>query len=309
MGDCVFVDFTNANYNEDQSIKKSKSISFKDAVSFLESLNFQFKYVYVVLGGSDGKMSKSKLLQRLCNIYPTIKSNELNDSFFVAVIKRISLRLKNYSCMVRVTNSNESEIQNSNRFIDDITIKSDKLQSSLPAIAATRNKFTDNSIGTAESVIVFDLDDTLIDESNKPLIPNIKSFINNVSKLFTYVVLWSHGTCEHVHRNLKKHDLEKVFNLVISRTYEEQTANKSFAFVFRELNKRYRVTSVTITALVDDLPANYTQDYDYYIQVPTKKKLVQPFYKYAWKKLNDYMYNEEYPRVIRCKQEKEMQNA
>ncbi len=269
---------------------------------------------------------KKSIMKKLCKIYPTSPTNgyeTASGTQFVTIIDRINPRLKSYSCYVKIisSNANVTEMQKisnkCNRFIDYICIKMDNLQQSLQVISQMRDKFyytskmvdplamTQNGLIVNESsqreasVIVFDLDDTLIDGNNRALLIDLQHFVTFMKRMFTFVVMWSHGTCEHVHKNLKKHNIESCFDMVIARTYDEDTKNKGLGYVFRALNKQFRVTSLTYTALVDDLPTNYTNDYDFYLQVPTRAKDVPKFYKYAIPRLEEFIYDGRASGVIK----------
>lgn len=132
------------------------------------------------------------------------------------------------------------------------------------------------------SVIVFDMDDTLIDETTKPFYKDIFVELNEYRDYFQYIVLWTHGTTSY----LSEIELGFKFDLYISRSGEE-TENKGLGGVLRELNRAYGVSSLDFCVLVDDGSFNFTDDYDLFVHVKTKP--LRGTYKTALNDIIRYM--------------------
>lgn len=155
---------------------------------------------------------------------------------------------------------------------------------------------------TLHSVIVFDLDDTLIHEddnttttnTNNNIINNdttslnkdiheIKTYknrkiefvdivkiVNFARCIFDKVILWSHGTTKHVYKMLNLGKYTNVFDLIISRDNAMPTdicPNKGIGFVLKQMNIHFKTTRITKACLVDNEISNFNNDYDFFIHV------------------------------------------
>lgn len=118
------------------------------------------------------------------------------------------------------------------------------------------------------SFVTFDLDDTLVDKKKKLMI-NIEQ-LQQIRKLFKYCILWSHGTPSHVDSLLKIHKIHKYFDIIIYRNQltEEPDDAKYMAYVFKLLYKKYNISNITVSCLIDDLEDNCALDYSLYFRVP-----------------------------------------
>lgn len=114
------------------------------------------------------------------------------------------------------------------------------------------------------SVIVFDMDETLIDSSMKLFYKNIMIDLKEYRNYFEYMILWTHGTTPY----LSEVELKFKFDIYLSRNGEE-SENKGLGAVLRELNKFYQVSKLDFCVLVDDGAFNYAQDYDLFVHVNT----------------------------------------
>lgn len=132
----------------------------------------------------------------------------------------------------------------------------------------------------AVSVAVFDLDETIIDRSDTLVSNTIVDFYKGIRKDFHYVILWSHGNKRHVDRVSSTLDSEFgiTFDCIIHRGCVEDVVdkqndvniNKGAGKVLQILNKKFKVTSLYMSVLIDDLPSNFTNDYLFYIKIPTR---------------------------------------
>jgi len=118
------------------------------------------------------------------------------------------------------------------------------------------------------SVIVWDLDDTLVDYN----LDNISSthILEYMRKLFDFQVLWSHGLQHHVKVGLEINNWDDQFDLVLTRSSSNQctSPNKGLGKVLRELNRKHNVKQLYFSVLVDDTESNFVNDYDYFVHIP-----------------------------------------
>lgn len=115
------------------------------------------------------------------------------------------------------------------------------------------------------NVIVFDLDDTIITADDE-LLENSINVLKYARQRFDLVILWSHGSDDHVKRIVKKFNLSCFFDKILcnpdcgSISYKK---NLLFLYTF------FPEYSFNKCVLVDDLLTNYTPEYDYII-VPNR---------------------------------------
>jgi hypothetical protein len=145
------------------------------------------------------------------------------------------------------------------------------------------------------NVIVFDMDDTLIDKSTAPFYKNIFKDLKLYKEYFDYVVLWTHGTTSY----LSEVKLDFKFDLYMSRNNED-SENKGLGAVLRELNKSHRVSKLDFCVLVDDGTYNFEGDYDLFVHVNTKPP--PGSYQYKLSEIvycmNRYFQKKSFPRQI-----------
>ena len=276
--------------------------------TFINTLNFYFTEIYLI----DGTQRRSKSIKNGSATKMHLLYRNLDKSY-IHFVSQPPTNLTCYNFYVLLTkaktylmeslkpNSTMCDDKDRNMLIytNHLTISSNVIREEhLNIIVQQQTNFFATSSAVC-TVIVFDLDDTLIDDKNQPLVSNLAEFIDHTRTIFDYVVLWSHGTCEHVHSNLKMYKLQKSFDLVISRNYNENTKNKSIGLVFKELHKKFNISQISMCALVDDLKDNFNEDYDYYLQVPrSNAKTVEKYYKFAFEKLQCLIFNNVRNRII-----------
>lgn len=119
------------------------------------------------------------------------------------------------------------------------------------------------SITKLESIIVFDLDETLIDRKCKKL-----KFADELLKcarlLYDKVVLYSHGSNLHVDDNVTKFNSDS-FDLVLSNNHCDKVCQKNLLYLYNYFPN----TMFKTATLVDDSLYNWTPEYDKFI-VPYK---------------------------------------
>lgn len=181
-----------------------------------------------------------------------------------------SVQLPKYRsyCAALYVGSSATERENcfkSGRFCDILTTKSPDRRSYWPgkeikrlrglvhAVVAKKNYFFRGSSSRTDlrSVVVWDLDDTIVDGEDRLLIRQ-DVFARHV-KHFDFSVLWSHGSVDHVEkhvRELRAHGI--TFDYIISRTGEEQTDKKGGGILIHHLNNAFRIHGYTRLELIDD---------------------------------------------------------
>lgn len=117
------------------------------------------------------------------------------------------------------------------------------------------------------NVIVFDMDDTLIDSTTKPFYKNIFKELMTYKDYFQYMILWTHGTTSY----LSEIKLDITFDLYMSRNADD-SENKGLGAVLRELNRSHSVEKLDFCVLVDDNESNSKDDYDLFVHVNSKPK-------------------------------------
>lgn len=119
--------------------------------------------------------------------------------------------------------------------------------------------------GRRNDVIVFDMDETLIDRDTVPYYKNIFKELELYRKYFKYIILWTHGTTSY----LSEIDLDFKFDLYISRNADD-SENKGLGAILREMNVSYGISCLDFCVLVDDTISNYENDYDVFVHVKRK---------------------------------------
>jgi hypothetical protein len=115
------------------------------------------------------------------------------------------------------------------------------------------------------NVIVFDMDETLIDRDTIPYYKEIFKEISEYRDYFKYIILWTHGLTSY----LSEVKLDFEFDLYMSRN-DEHSENKGLGAVLRELNKSCGVSHLDFCVLVDDTPSNFENDYDLFLHIVNK---------------------------------------
>lgn len=131
-----------------------------------------------------------------------------------------------------------------------------------------------NMLQQSGSVVVFDLDDVLIDEKDQLLDSTVLPVLHACSTWFTYCVLWSHGTSRHVADAFRRHKLGTFFHMTLSKDVLRSKlpdTTKGMGYVLRCLNQKFGLTRVIHSCLVDDQRSNFNDDYDQFILVDAKR--------------------------------------
>lgn len=206
--------------------------------------------------------------------------------------KRFDLE-PNYSYTIHIILLNENPAdkdgadlcENSMRnvFVDTYTYKTvaydrEEIRKIVESVVILRNRFFNKpSTVTDDTVVVVDLDNTLIDDGGNLIIADINTFFSKLSSYFNRRVLWSHGAESHVKTYVKKYELQKYFDIIIYRCDDETLTekgiylscqNKGFGKVMNILNNRYNTIQVKYTCLIDDIKENNAGDYTFAIIVP-----------------------------------------
>lgn len=130
------------------------------------------------------------------------------------------------------------------------------------------------------TVVVFDLDDTIITPEYKLFYNEILLDLEQFREIFDYIVLWTHGTEDYLARRMR--DINFNFDIMMSRKRDiddPPQMNKGLSAVLRCLNEKYNVKTIKYAVLVDDKLENYNQDYDFMLLID--KKPLSRFYKSA----------------------------
>lgn len=131
-------------------------------------------------------------------------------------------------------------------------------------------KFANNCKNPPGSVVVWDLDDTIIREDDT--IKCSKEILKQWRSQFDYMVLWSNGSADHVSTQLDRLEITDLFDMTIALSkFENGGTNKPYGVVLKELNKKFNIPYTTISVLIDDLEENYDDDYDVFVCCASKK--------------------------------------
>lgn len=259
--------------------------------SLIQATSQHFSKTYIVWNGSgdgddagsDGQLQR-QLRYRLPNVCKQITNNEsdLNgryDNFKIYEIRRVSPLLSHYNVGVWCSAAdNDGDVDGRASTVRRVLRKNVHVHyvvlqqhvratEFLATVLAKKNDFFREGV-RPETCIVYDLDETLIDDQYTLLSPNVIQLLRNSKTLFDRLVLWTHGNTNHARASLQLHH-EFEFDLVISRNVTAQRCyNKGIGLVLRNLNQVYGVTNLLMSVLVDDTRRNYNNDYDYFIQIP-----------------------------------------
>lgn len=114
------------------------------------------------------------------------------------------------------------------------------------------------------SVVVFDLDRTLIDDEGRTL-DGAVSALEHARAVYDTMVLWSHGSPLHVDTQVAKFDKYGVlFDLVLSNARSGDESCKNLLYLYNYFTDTYFNKAV----LVDDSVFNWTPEYTHCV-VPT----------------------------------------
>lgn len=288
MGPATLIVFLNTNIPDNVDFNK-----------LLAQLGAIFTYIWVL----PAKQFRRQACLRTMSQQNT--NNDKKSNNFCARIKRICPQIKHYSCGLILHRSEKQQqhhkIEYLRYFVDFWSSDLSNLEKIQPALMRMKNNFErrdGEGMMQPVKIIVFDLDETLIDCDRKPLIVGLHAFLTAIKNSFNFIVLWSHGTASHVNTSLRHNKLAGIFDLVICRENDEETDNKGLGFVLRSLNQKFGVQSIHTSVLVDDLVDNYIGDYDFFLNVPTEPENIADFYNKAFPLLQKFMFEGRQQEVI-----------
>lgn len=141
----------------------------------------------------------------------------------------------------------------------------------IETIISKYNNFFKNDLYNTASVIVWDLDDTILDRNYKLLNDQLVDVLQSQNYIFDYSVLWSHGTSHHVTKCLdilnRKYNIN--FDSCIAKKIEEyhkKDTCKNVSYVLKTLNDKFNITSFNFSCLIDDMCENLNNDYYVYVK-------------------------------------------
>lgn len=187
-----------------------------------------------------------------------------------------NLACKTFSICIFLGIENTAHLKVSNLFTKYMNYpKVDNTNKIFGDIVAVSNLFYKNIQNTEKSVIVFDLDETLVYNQKTLAYPEIFSDLQKYRQIFDYIVLWSHGTTDYVNESLAAinphydNDVPFKFDLMITRKHADIDVfyNKGLGYVLHELNTKFNVTSLKYAVLVDDKAFNFVNDYDLFVHL------------------------------------------
>lgn len=119
-------------------------------------------------------------------------------------------------------------------------------------------------ISKTASVVVFDLDRTLIDDKDRVL-DGAVSVLEHARSVYDTTVLWSHGSPLHVDKQVNAFEKHGVrFDLVLSNAQSGDKSCKNLLYLYNYFTDTYFTKAV----LVDDSVFNWTPEYTHCV-VPT----------------------------------------
>ncbi|UHB41786.1 38K protein [Macrobrachium rosenbergii nudivirus] len=241
-------------------------------------------YIFIdgnLLDSTQLKLIINCALERFSHVYilnksSSKKTNDNNDPSGLYLIREITNAIKCYSLMLNI-NIEKDYTNNNDVHVDYImySINNDMdIKNLFNIIDAKVTTFyvinTKNTVIRKKSVVVLDLDETLINREGKIIITDLHKYLGTLKTMFTYVVLWTHG-CQRHANNIFQNSLasyKNYFDLVIVRNSNCQKSKKGLGYILKLLNEKYGVMSLSDTMLIDDQKSNYNYDYDYFIHVP-----------------------------------------
>ena len=239
----------------------------------LSSLKTQFHIVYIV-GRSIQKFIKCHKLSQFL-IQKTNTQEDYSYPNCVIFIKQINSLIGHYSLKLDLYNDHhtfpEIDKKKLNVHVDYLSYRILRLNYN-QILRNTYNlhlNYVKNIIEPhPKSVIVFDLDETIIDQDYHLVCSYVKEILQESRNIFDYMVLWSHGATSHVQKAISLYKLDKLFDLVLTRgRFQNECFNKGFGFVLKHLNRIHGVSKVNLSILVDDQDTNFNNDYNYFFKV------------------------------------------
>lgn len=133
------------------------------------------------------------------------------------------------------------------------------------------NTFFKHTNDKAKTIVVLDLDETLIDE-NYLAICDLDLIFETLRKYYDYLFLWTHGVRSHLKKALELNPtIMKVDGTFCRQDFIDSHYPKGIGAILNYFNNKYGVTRFTKTCLVDDSQDNYQQDFTLFVKIPFKK--------------------------------------
>ncbi len=229
--------------------------------------------------------------------HDALTTNKDSDAPGTYIIKKINNNIKNYSMKLTVTTNAYQEMEKTadpapkkhNVHVDYKVVVLNKkfnAENFKMDVHAKIAKFFKPKRYENQSVVVLDLDDTLIDAEGEIIINDLMKFLNLLHRYFNFVILWSHGCQQHVNyifnTTMKKYQL--YFDDVIAKVSTSDLYNKGIGKLLSHLNTKFNVVELGRTLLIDDQLCNYNFDYDYFIHAPSKS---EKHSERMWEMLNE----------------------
>lgn len=156
--------------------------------------------------------------------------------------------------MYRITNTSPRYvIWTKSHHLSICATRVDRVHSYQLYLAAQRAREWAYTIDDAKSIIVFDLDDTLIGGDNEPL-SGSHELLRQARRLYDYVVLWSHGSALHVDEHIQHFD-KTIFDLILRN--DGAAVNKNLLYLYNY----FRNCRFVRATLIDDSVSNWTPEY------------------------------------------------
>lgn len=117
------------------------------------------------------------------------------------------------------------------------------------------------TISDSKSIIVFDLDETLIDDDGCPL-DDVQELLRVARHTYDLMVLYSHGSHLHVDESRLGLGFDHWFDLQLSNSDQDHRSSKNLLYLYNLFERGIRFTEAT---LVDDSPYNWTPEYTRFV--------------------------------------------
>lgn len=260
-------------------------ISFNDNVrkatirNLLKLCIKNYKYIYIIKNDNIKNKLDNIVLKDVYNFKEQISNNQDHDNRnTIIMIDKINPKIHIYSHRVGINENVESfNIEkNYNVHVDYTNLKGIIKLSDMQSILIKTKVFLNNvtPFDYEKSVIVFDLDDTLVAKDGCIMFKNMSKIIHSLRDCFDLIVLWSHGNNRHVTNNLlvKLKDIKFDSVIVLDKNAildgEYYAHNKGVGKLFNVINREHGVGKLKLTALVDDQAGNFIGDYDLFSHIP-----------------------------------------
>lgn len=245
-----------------------ENLKNKDIIKFVYKLLKRFTIVYIIK--CPFSSSKFKNSSVICQY-----TNKQDDDNGIILIDTINPLIKSYSIRICVNCDDELFQKESNIYIhiDYVNLNSVDFLDAIDVVNHKANIFLSQVLiyKYKQSILVLDLDDTIINKDGKYMIKDIKIVLHELMQLYDLVVLWSHGCSRHVNNSLQTsiQELDFKFDHIITKTTDTLSRNKGFGRIFKDLNLKYGIGEVSFSTLIDDQANNFVGDYDCFLHVPS----------------------------------------